>query len=411
VSNAAKLALLSGFLGWMFDSMDLNLFTLVLVPSIGELTGAATPAAIAAAGGMVIGLKIFGWGLGGVIFGVVADRVGRARTLVITILIYSVFTGLCGFAQNFRQLAILQTLAGIGIGGEWAAGAALIAETCPERIRIKALQFMQMAYALGFFLAAGINIVLGPMGWRAVLIVGIVPAGATLFIRMFVSEPDRWIAARIARRNESAVSAFARIFSRDHLRNTVVGVTIAFAFMVGSWAAQTLLPGWISQLLGPSTPAVAAWTIGWSYMLMNFGSVAGYAAQILVADHFGRRPMYFFFCAGSLASILYTFRDGTTLAHLQTMLPVLGFFIFGGFGTFAAYLPELFPTPIRATGQGFCYNMSRLLTSPGPLIVGTLVGTFGGSIPRASSMVALTLVVGMVAIWFGPETAGRPLRD
>ncbi|MEI7712507.1 MAG: MFS transporter, partial [Rhodospirillales bacterium] len=156
--NAAKLALLSGFLGWMFDSMDLNLFTLVLVPTIKELTGAATPAAIAANGGVVIGLKIFGWGLGGVLFGVAADRIGRSRTLVITILIYSVFTALSGFVQSFWQLVALQFLAGIGIGGEWAAGAALIAETWPERTRVRAMQVMQMAYAFGFFLAAGVNI-------------------------------------------------------------------------------------------------------------------------------------------------------------------------------------------------------------------------------------------------------------
>ncbi len=411
MSKAAKLALLSGFLGWMFDSMDLNLFTLVLVPTIKELTGAATPSAIASAGGIVVGLKIFGWGLGGVIFGVVADRIGRSRTLVLTILIYSVFTALCGFVQNFWQLAVLQTLAGIGIGGEWAAGAALIAETWPERTRVKAMQIMQMAYAIGFFLAAGVNIFLGPFGWRVVLMAGIVPAVATLFIRAFVPEPERWIAARVTTKGESAVATFTAIFTRDHIRNTIVGVTIAFAMTVGSWAALTLLPAWISQLLGPSTPAIATWTISWSFILMNFGAVAGYGVLILFADRIGRRLSYFIFCTGSLISIVYTFRDGTTLPQLQIMLPVLGFFILGGFGNFAAYLPELFPTRIRATGQGFCYNMSRLLTSPGPLIVGSLVGTFGGSIPRASSMVGLTLLLGMVAIWFGPETAGKPLRD
>ena len=408
--KAAKLALLSGFLGWMFDSMDLNLFTLVLVPSIKALTGAATPAAIASYGGIVVGLKIFGWGLGGVLFGVAADRIGRSRTLVITILIYAVFTALGGLEQSFWQLVLLQTLAGIGIGGEWAAGAALIAETWPERTRVRAMQVMQMAYAFGFFLAAGVNIFLGPIGWRYVLAAGIVPAVATLFIRSFVPEPERWKAARAASGNQSAGATFAAIFAPDIRRNTIVGVTIALAMMVGSWAAMTLLPSWIVQLSGPMNPAQAAWTISWSFMLMNFGAVAGYLTLIFVADILGRRLSYFIFCVGSLASILYTFQPGTTLAQLQTMLPVLGYFIIGGFGTFAAYLPELFPTRIRATGQGFCYNMSRLLTAPGPLIVGALVGTFG-SIPHASSAVAMFLVVGMVAIWFGPETAGTQLRD
>jgi MFS family permease len=408
--KAAKLALLSGFLGWMFDSMDLNLFTLVLVPTIKELTGAATPAAIAANGGIVIGLKIFGWGLGGILFGVAADRIGRSRTLVLTILVYAAFTALSGFVQSFWQLAILQCLAGIGIGGEWAAGAALIAETWPERTRVRAMQVMQMAFAFGFFLAAGVNIVLGPIGWRYVLFAGIAPAIATLFIRAFVPEPDRWLAVRHQTLNRTAVATFGAIFAPDIRRNTLVGVTIAFAMMAGSWAALTLLPGWISQLLGPANALQAAWTVSWSFMLMNFGAVAGYVTLIFLADPLGRRWSYFIFCVGSLGSILYTFQPGTDLARLQTMLPVLGFFTVGGFGTFAAYLPELFPTRIRATGQGFCYNMSRMLTAPGPLIVGTLVGTFG-SIPHASSAVALILLVGMVAIWFGPETARRPLRD
>ena len=309
--------------------------------------------------------------------------------------------------QSFWQLVALQFLAGIGIGGEWAAGAALIAETWPERTRVRAMQVMQMAYAFGFFLAAGVNIFLGPIGWRYVLMAGIVPAVATLFIRTFVPEPERWKAAR---RQESATATFAAIFAPDSRRNTLVGVTIALAMMVGSWAALTLLPGWISQLLGPANASQAAWTISWSFMLLNFGAVAGYLTLIFVADVLGRRRCYFVFCVGSLVSILYTFQPGTTLAQLQTMLPVLGYFIVGGFGTFAAYLPELFPTRIRATGQGFCYNMSRMLTAPGPLIAGTLVGTFG-SIPQASSAVAWFLVVGMVAIWFGPETAGQPLRD
>ena len=159
----------------MLFRSDLNLFVLVLVPTIRELTGATTPAAVAAAGSGIVALKILGWGLGGVVFGVVADRIGRSATLAWTILIYSIFTAASGLAQSWWQLAILQFLSGIGIGGEWAAGGALIAETWPDKHRVRAMQVMQMAYAFGFFLAAIVNFELGPIGWRYVLAAGIVP--------------------------------------------------------------------------------------------------------------------------------------------------------------------------------------------------------------------------------------------
>ena len=406
MTKAAKLALLSGFLGWMFDAMDLNLFILVLVPSIRDLTGATTPAALGHYGGIIVALKIFGWGLGGILFGVAADRIGRSRTLALTILTYAVFTAASGLARDWVTLAVLQMLAGIGIGGEWSAGAALIAESWPERTRVRAMQVMQMAYAFGFLLAAGINVVIGPIGWRYVLGMGIIPALATLFIRRFVPEPERWKHARAT----TAPPRWQEIFVPPLRRNTIVGIIAALSMMAGSWAALTLLPGWINQLLGPGRAAEGPRMVSWCLMLMNFGAIAGYLTLIAVADRLGRRLSYFVFCAGSLATILYTCQPATTLTELQWLLPVLGFFTIGGFGTFAAYFPELFPTRLRATGQGFCYNLSRMLTAPGPLIAGTLVGTFG-SIPRASSAVAMVLLVGLVVIWFGPETSGQPLRD
>lgn len=416
--RAARLALLSGFLGWMFDSMDLSLFTLVMVPSIRELTGAATPAEIARAGGLIVAIKILGWGMGGVLFGVAADRIGRSATLIWTILLYAVFTALGGLAQTPAQLAASQFLAGIGIGGEWAAGAALIAETWPERSRARAMLVMQMAFPFGFFLAAGLNILLGPISWRLVLAAGVLPGLATLFIRAYVPEPQRWQMARRRARAaaaaggapDTAMATFAAIFTPALRRHTLVGVLIAMAMMVGSWAAFTLLPGWIHQLQGPVGPARAALEISWCFILMNIGTVAGFLALIAAGDRIGRRWAYFIFCLGSLASILYIFQRGTTLAQLEMLLPLLGFFAGAGYGTVATYLPELFPTAVRATGQGFCYNMSRLLTAPGPLIVGALVGSLG-SVPLAASAVGLFLLVGLVAIWFGPETAGRPLPE
>lgn len=413
---SAPLALLSGFLGWMFDAMDFNLFILVMLPALHELMGTTNPAAVARIGGLVIAVKTLGWGFGGIVFGVIADRVGRSATLAWTILIYGVFTALSSLAGSWESLALCQFLAGLGIGGEWAAGAALVAEAWPDRSRARAMQVMQMAYPFGLMLAAGLSFLLGPFGWRVVLVAGVLPVLAAVFVRQAVPEPALWIGARQLLRERAAAggppdtagATFAAILAPGMRRNTAIGVLVSLALITGSWAVLTLLPGWVRQLVGPAGAAEVGRTVSWCFMLISIGNIVGYLVLMGVADRIGRRWCYFVSCTGMLATVLYMCRAGTTLAELEHLLPLLGFCFGGGFGTLAVYLPELFPTSIRATGQGFCYNMSRFLTAPGPLIAGLLVGAFG-SIPRASAAVAWFLIVGAIAIWFGTETKGRPL--
>jgi MFS family permease len=414
IASYQWLALFSAFLGWMFDSMDLNLFTLVLFPSVGSLIKSSNPATIAQVGGYIVGIKLFCWGLGGIMFGVLADRIGRTRCMVITIIIYAVFTGLSGLAQTWTQLAILQAVAGFGIGGEWSAGAALLAESWPEKHRARAMQVMQMAFAFGFFAAALDNLLLGPISWRWVLAAGALPAVIALAIRWFVPEPERWVQVRqdaeVARM--SMGQTFVRIFAPDLRRNTIVGVLISTSMMIGSWGGLTLMPSWIQQMVRASggTPLDGVHTISYSFMLMMVGGALGYLSLIYLTDAIGRRASYFLFCLGSLLSAWYMF---TMIRDLHTLVPfmiVYGYFTIGGFGTFAAYLPELFPTRVRASGQGFCWNAARSLTAMGPLIGGFLVGTFG-SFPAAAMSTALFFVIGLVAIWFGPETRGMPLAD
>jgi MFS family permease len=231
------LALCSGFLGWLFDSMDLNLFTLVLFPSVAQLLKSTNSAEIAQVGGYILAFKLFCWGIGGIAFGVMADRIGRSRTVVVTILIYAVLTGLSALAQSWQQLAVLQAVAGFGIGGEWAAGAALISETWPEKHRARAMQIMQMAFAIGLFLAALDNLILGPIGWRWVLAAGVIPAILALAIRRFVPEPERWLRVRHDKETAqmSVTQTFAAIFAPDLRRRTIVGVLVSAAMMIGSW--------------------------------------------------------------------------------------------------------------------------------------------------------------------------------
>lgn len=248
----------SASLAWMFDAMDLTIFTLVLFPAVSELIGSTEPGTVAYTGGVILAGKLLAWGLGGIAFGVVADRVGRAKTMMMTVMIYSVFTGLSGLAQNWLQLLVFQALSGIGIGGEWAAGVALVAETWPERTRQRALVAMQMFFAGGFFLAGLLNVVVGPIGWRWVLAAGVMPALLALPIRWFVPEPERWVAARnrtqASRRRgheQTAARIFFGIFAQDIRRRTIVGVLIAAAMMIGAWGTTTLLPTWIVQLSVP----------------------------------------------------------------------------------------------------------------------------------------------------------------
>jgi MFS family permease len=410
LSRYQWLTLISAFLGWMFDSMDLNLFTLVLVPSVGGLLHTSDPVAISKFGSLIMSGKLLTWGFGGVLFGVAADRFGRSRVMAWTIFIYAAFTLLSAFAQTWSQLAIAQAFAGFGIGGEWAAGAALVAETWPEKSRARAMQIMQMAFAFGFLAAALDNLLIGPFGWRWVLGMGAVPALATILIRRFVPEPERWIKVRDAVDSESALSTFARIFKPDLRRRTIVGVVIASAAMLGSWGGLTFIPSWIHQLAGAAAGKTVGATVSYAFILMMIGATLGYLSLIWMLEAFGRRVSYFIFSVGSFIVSMFLFLAINRLDYLLWFMPVYGYFVIGAFGTFAAYLPELFPTRIRATGQGFCWNMARALTSLGPLAGTVMVAKFG-SFPMASAAVSMLFIVGMVVIWFGPETKGIPLGD
>jgi MFS family permease len=334
--------------------------------------------------------------------------------MVITVLIYSVFTGASGLAQSWWQLLIFQVLAGVGIGGEWAAGAALVAETWPERTRQRALVAMQMSFAGGFFLAGLLNLLVGPFGWRWVFTAGAAPALVALLVRQFVPEPERWLAAR--RRSQSqggsltAARIFSAIFAPDIRRRTVVAVLIAAAMMIGAWGTSTLLPTWIHQLLGSGRGALAVRTTGICFMLANIGAVFGFLTVMWLVDAVGRRWSYFLIVVGCIGTSLFAFTQISTIEALLWFMPLYGFFAIGGFATFAVYLPELFPTRIRATGQGFCWNTGRAFTAVGPLVSGALVGVFD-SVPMAAVAVSTSYLIGLVAIWFGPETRGLPLPD
>ena len=413
----AWLALISAGLAWMFDAMDLQIVTLVLFPTVSSLIGSTDQGQVAATGGLIITCKILAWGLGGIVFGVVADRIGRARTMVVTVVIYSVFTGLSGLAETWWQLALLQALAGLGIGGEWAAGAALVAETWPEKSRPRAMLVMQMCFGVGFMIAALLNLFIGPYGWRWVFAAGAVPAPFILILRRFVPEPDRWLVVHRRRREDvrdggpdKRWATLQAIFAPEMRVRTIVGVLITLPMLVAGPSTTPLLATWVHQLLPPGQQAVAGRFTSEMFLLASAGGLFGYIGVIGLNEVLSRRWAYSVIIVGAASALLATFTQISTMTELLLFVPVYGFFTQGGIGFFAAYLPELFPTSVRATGQGFCWNMARAVASLGPLVSGTLVGALG-SVPAAGRLIACIYVVGIVAIWSGSETKGQPLQD
>jgi MFS family permease len=401
------LVLASAFLAWMFDSVALNVFTLILTPSVGDLLNTTNRSDIAWIGGIIVAVKLFAWGFGGTVFGVLTDRYGRAKIMLVTIAIYCIGTVLSALSQNWIELAVFQGLAGLGIGGEWSAGAALLAETLPERRRPALMIVMQLAFSVGYFAAALVNLTVGPHGWRWVLVVCGLPSIVVIVLRLFVAEPSRWVATQERGR---PMGSLARLFQPDLRRRTIGGFLSAMAMMVGAFAATTFVPSWIGQMSAKAGPQTIVHYVSYFAMLLNGGAAVGYLCLIWLTRAIGRRPSYFIFCLGSLATAIAVFTTLSTTRSVLTVAPLMGFFMLGGFGVFAVYLPELFPTQVRATGQGVCFNLARVITGAGTLATGALVGGLG-SFPKAGLVISLVFAVGLFTIWIGPETRGWRLAD
>ncbi|HVX67949.1 MAG TPA: MFS transporter [Bryobacteraceae bacterium] len=409
VTRYQILVLVVAWLGWTFDSMDATIYNLVLTPALRELLGAAgTHENIGWYGGIILSIFLVGWAVGGVLFGVLADYIGRARTLVITILIYAVFTGLAGFAHTWWELAGYRFLTALGIGGEWAAGATLIAEVWPERLRVKGAGLLQSAWAAGYFVAAGMHALLSAHSWRVMFFVGIVPAIVALVARLKVREPERWEQAGA---RGGRLTLF-ELFDPAHRRDTLVGSALAFVAVFGLWGATNWTPSLVRELLAPRNldPGSLTRYASYAVMSLNAGSLAGYFAFPPLAEWIGRRWAFFTMLAGAAIVVPATFLWPDTYAGVILILPAVGFFTNGIFSGFPVYLPELYPTRIRATGAGFCFNAGRVLAASGPFLTGYLIVQLG-TFARAASAVALIYIVGMVVLLFARETKGRALTD
>ncbi|MGO8838574.1 MAG: MFS transporter [Limisphaerales bacterium] len=417
VTRYQWLVLFVAWLAWVFDSMDSTIYALVLQPALHDLLrapggGPASAEVIGWYGGIIFSIFLIGWAIGGVLFGVLADHFGRTKALVFSILIYAVFTGMAALSQTWWQLALFRFLTALGIGGEWAAGAALVAEVWPEDKRTRAAGLLQSAWAAGFLVAAIINLLLRNCGWRPIFVVGVAPALVALFVFWWVKEPERWVKARAAERQAGGAHPLklAELFAPGLLRATLVGSGLAFVAVFGLWGATNWTPTLIRalpELQGLNASELTS-RVSYATMLLNVGALAGYLSFSPLADRAGRRWVFALMCAGSLVMLPVTFLTPRTYAQVLWLLPLLGFFNNGIFSGFPIYLPELYPTRIRATGAGFCFNIGRVLASTGPFVTGYLV-TALGSFGRAASAVGAIYLVGLLILPFAPETKGRPL--
>ena len=393
-SPEARKALLAAGMGWLLDAFDVMLYALILTSVIKDL--GLTPAQ----GGLMASLTLGSSAVGGLIFGVIADKLGRTRALTLSILIYSIFTFACGFAQNLWQFAIFRVLLGIGMGGEWASGATLVSETWPEKHRGKALGLMQSCWAIGYGLAAiVVAIVLPRFGWRAVFFTGILPALFTFWIRRSVKEPEMW--SKQARKREPGTGS--RTFS---LRIAIFLTAMNAATMFAYWGQGMWIPSYLSSPTTQGGIGLSTETMAMFIVAMQVGMWLGYVSFGFIADAVGRRPTYIAYLL--IAALLIWYYGFARERWILLVLgPFVAFFGSGFFSGFGAVASEIFPTSIRATALGVTYNSGRLLSAIAPFIVGTTVQSRGFG--AAFTYTAIAYIIA-AALWLGiPETKGRKM--
>jgi SHS family sialic acid transporter-like MFS transporter len=407
VSNREKwLVLAAAFFGWMFDGLEQAVFPLAGRPALQDLLKTTNDAIIGEYFGYITALFLIGAALGGFVFGWLGDRFGRVRTMTWSIVTYSIFTGLCYFATNTYQLGALRFISAIGMGGEWALGVALVMEFWPEKARPLLAGAIGSAANAGYALISviGMFVKIQPTSWRWVMLAGAAPSLLSLFVVFFVPESRRWKAAV----EKVEVHPVREVFSRQMIGRTLLGIAIAAVALIGTWGSVQWIPTWVHKMADATDPHAAATSLWFA----SIGAMIGCFAGGLLARAIGRRRTYFGLCLLSwmiTTSLFWFFKSYSGL--FAVMFGFVGLFTAAFYGWMPLYLPELFPTRMRATGQGVCYNFGRIFAAAGVLLQGKLVAAYDGSYPKAGATVVLVYFVGMVVIWFGPETKGKPLPD
>jgi MFS family permease len=422
------LVLLAAFLGWLFDGFEMGLFPIVARPALLDMLGGQGDSGVGPWMGYITALFLLGAATGGLVFGWIGDRVGRVRAMALSILTYSVFTGLSYVAAEPWHLGAFRFVASLGMGGEWSLGVALVMECWPEKWRPVLAGVIGAAANVGFLLVSwvGRTFPVTTDSWRWMFLVGALPALLVFFIRLVVPESERWKAS-VAR---GPSQPLREIFAPGLLRRTVLAIAFSSIALIGTWGSVQWIPLWVDQITGdPSLKAESG-------MFSAYGAITGCLLGPLVGGLLGRRPAYFLLCLLSLVVCGVLFRGLAEYnATFKVMTYLAGLATAAFYGWFPLYLPELFPTRARATGQGVSYNFGRIFAAAGAVLGGQLVaffdpshshsGALAGAIyqasasfadgasayARAGAVVTLVYLLGLVLIWFAPETKGKPLPD
>ena len=403
------LVLLAAFLGWMFDGMEMGIFPLVARPALQEMQAAAgvlDEQFVQMWMGKITALFLVGAACGGLVFGWLGDRIGRVRAMTFSILAYSLFTGLAYFAQQPWHLGAFRFIAALGMGGEWSLGVALVMECWPADKRPLMAGVIGTAANVGYALIAGLGISFSITrdSWRWVMLVGAAPALLTLFIVFFVPESERWKESM----KKGPAQPLREIFSGALLGRTLLAIAFASVALIVTWGIVQWIPLWADQMTHGQQPKVKAYI----QLVSSIGAITGCLIAPLLGARLGRRPVYFVLCLCSLLACSLLFRGFSEYSGgFLVMVGVVGLTTAAFYGWLPQYLPELFPTRVRATGQGVAFNSGRILAALGAWQMGSLMGFFDKSYAKAGATIVLVYLVGMVLIWFAPETKGKPLPE
>ena len=402
-STPRWLALWAAMLGYMLDAMDvlLYVFALQAIRSEFQLSNAEA--------GLVSSATLIASAGGGILAGVVSDHIGRRATLVYTILAYSLASAGSAFSQGLLDLILWRALVGLGLGGEWSAGATLVSESWPAEHRGKAISFMQSGWAIGYMAAALLSgFILPRFGWRILFLIGVLPALLTVLVRRKVEEPEIWKRSR----SERPPGGFLAIFRPPHGRLTLLATVLATSVLFAYWGLFTWLPGFLAAPVVAGGAGLSIVRTSAFVFTAQFGAYAGYLTFGVLADRWGRRPAFAaYVLAAALLVPVYGLTPRLFPAHAEAILlalgPLIGFFGTGFFSLFGAMLSEIYPTAIRGAGQGFAYNFGRGLSALSPYAVGALADRHG--LGAALALNSSFFLMGSVLVFLLPETKNREL--